>query len=95
MKTHRIMFTSALMVALLACNAQTAKVVAKSAIDVGLASCIADHADIVDEPALREVCKWTDELAPTVKELLSARKSGLAKVAKAGACAPAPAGSAK
>lgn len=77
------------------CNAQTAKVVAKSAIDIGLATCIAEHADISDEAALREVCKWTDEFAPLVKELLSARKAGLARATKMGTCAPAPAGSAK
>lgn len=64
-----------------------AKQVAKSVIDIGLALCIANHADVMDEKALRDICRWTDELAPVVKDLLSARKAGLEKASKAGACA--------
>jgi hypothetical protein len=75
------------------CNAQTAKVVAKSAIDIGLASCIELYPEIQDEGALKELCRWTDEMAPLVKELLSARRMGHARASKMGApvCTPAPA----
>ena len=55
------------------------KEIAKSAIDVALAACVSEHADLQDEEELREVCKWTDEMAPYVKELLSARAKGLSK----------------
>jgi len=73
------------------CSPGAARQIVKSAIDITLASCIAEHADISDEPALREVCRWTDDLAPLVKELLSARAKGLSK-SRGAACAP---GSAK
>ena len=62
---------------------------ARTAIDVGLAACLAERADIEDEVALREVCKWADDLAPIVKDLLAARRKGLAAAAKKGACPPA------
>ena len=54
------------------------KQIAKGAIDVALAACIAEHPDD-DEAALKEACKWADELAPLVKDLLSARQKGMAK----------------
>lgn len=60
---------------------------ARTAIDVAIAACIAEHADIQDEAELREVCKWTEELGPIVRDLLAARKRGLAKM-KAASCAP-------
>jgi hypothetical protein len=69
------------------CNPATIKTIARSAIDVTLAACIAEHADIEDEPALKEICKWTDDLAPLVQELIASRKKGMAKAsAKMGAC---------
>ena len=43
----------------------------------------------MDEGALREVCKWGDDLAPIVKDLIAAQKKGLKKAAKMGACAGA------
>jgi len=67
------------------CN-PTGRAIAKSVIDIVLATCIAENADIVDEPALREVCHWTDEMTPTVKDLLAARRKGVAKAAAA--CGP-------
>ena len=67
-----------------------AKQIAKSAIDVALAACIQEHPD-ADEPELKELCKWTDDLAPLVKELLSAR-SKAAKRMGAKACVTAPSG---
>lgn len=72
------------------CSPALNRQVAKSAIDVALAACISEHADVQDEPALREICKWTDELAPLVKDLLSARQKGLAAASRKGACGPAP-----
>lgn len=71
-----------ILVAALACSPIVGKTIAKSAIDVALAACIAEQADVQDEPALREICYWTDELAPLVKELLAARTRGLAAFSK-------------
>lgn len=68
----------AMILGVTACSLFTTKQLLKSVIDVGLATCIAEHADIQEEAALREVCRWTDELAPIVKDLLSARSKGLA-----------------
>ena len=76
-----------LLAAVLSCGLAP-KQIAKTVIDVGLAACIAEHAEVEDEAALKELCKWTDELAPLVKDLLSARKRGLQAAAKRGACGP-------
>jgi len=62
------------------------RAIAHSAIDVLLATCISEHADIEDEAALKEICKWTPEVEPEVRKLIAARKAGIAKAAKAGAC---------
>ena len=72
--------------ALPSCSPLVTKQIAKGAIDVAVAACISENADIADEPALREVCKWTDDMAPLVKDLLSARSRGLGKARAA--CAP-------
>jgi len=85
MKKLRLLLVLPLLVLLPSCL--TGKQIAKSVIDIALATCIAENADISDEAALREVCRWTDELAPTVKDLLSARRKGVAKAAAA--CGPA------
>jgi len=74
------------------CSPAIQKEITKTAIDVGLAECLARSADIQDTKALREICKWADELAPVVENLLAARKEGLAKASKAGACGPSPGG---
>lgn len=77
----------------MACSPALDKQLVKSAIDVGLATCIADNADIQEEAALKEICKWGDELAPIVKDLLGARSKGLAKAAAKSApkpCLPIP-----
>lgn len=70
------------------CNAFQ-KQIARSVIDVGLAACLAEHADVDDESALREICKWADDIAPLVKDLLLARRRGMAKARMAAqACGP-------
>ena len=71
------------------CSPAVGRQIAKNAIDVGLAACIAENPD-ADEPALKEICKWADELAPLVKDLLSARQKGAVKhSAKMSAANPA------
>lgn len=70
------------------CSATMTKQIVKSVIDVALAACVAEHTEIQDEPALRETCKYADELAPAVKEILSSRSKGMAKLAKAGPSCP-------
>ena len=67
-------------------SACTPKQAVRTAIDVAIAACIAEHADIEDEAELKKVCQWAEELGPVIKDLLAARKKGMAK--KMGACAP-------
>jgi len=62
------------------------KTIAKGAIDVAVAACIAEFSDVDDESTLKDVCKITDDAAPYIKELLSARSKGLAKKASALKC---------
>lgn len=62
--------------------------IAKTVIDAGLAACLNDNLDVSDEAALREICKWTEDVGPIVRDLLAARKRGMAKASKAGACGP-------
>jgi hypothetical protein len=57
------------------------KSTAKTVIDVALATCIEDHPEIMSEPELAKVCEYTQEYGPIVRDLLSARKRGLARVA--------------
>lgn len=87
---------SFVVLAQLACSPGLNKTVAKGAIDVALAACIAEHPDD-DEAALKEACKWADELAPLVKELIGARSKGIAKhdSSKKAACAQPPADAGK
>lgn len=73
-----------------ACSPALDKAIAKSAIDAALAGCIAENPG-EDESALKEICKWTDELAPLVKELIGKQKKGLVKHDAAKVSAPAPA----
>lgn len=69
------------------CSPSLTKTIVRSVIDVALATCISEHADVSDEAALRGICQWTDELAPTVKDLLAARSKGLGKAkAATGPC---------
>lgn len=56
------------------------KSVVKSVIDVALAACIAEHPEITDESAMRKVCPYVEEVAPHVREILGARKRGLARM---------------
>ncbi len=64
----------------------------KTAIDVALAACLAEHADIDDESELRKICQWADDVWPLVRDLLAARRRGLAKAralaSDGGACSP-------
>ena len=69
-------------------GACTPRQAARTAIDLALAACIAEHAEIQDEKELKAICQWADELAPIVKDLLAARKKGLQRASKAGACGP-------
>lgn len=73
-----------------ACTPQMRKDIAHSAIDILLASCIAEHPDS-SEPELKAVCKYTDENAQMVKDLIAAQKRGSAKMGAA-KCASAPDG---
>jgi hypothetical protein len=88
MKNHVAMFVLGVAMIIWGCG-PVARQVAKGAIDAGLAGCIAENPDAT-EPELKEICKWADELAPLVKDLLSARQKGAAKhAAKMSAANPA------
>jgi len=59
------------------CNACAfGKAVARTAIDTFVATCIAEHPEIQDEGMMRDVCKYAPDVAPIVKDLLSARQRG-------------------
>jgi len=54
---------------------------AKTVIDVAIATCVAEHPEINDEKTMRETCQYLEEYGPLVRDLLGARKRGLARVA--------------
>jgi len=83
-------FFSACLMPVAACTPQMRKDIAHTAIDILLASCIAEHPDS-SEPELKAICKYTDENAQMVKDLIAAQKRGSAK-ASAAKCASAPDG---
>lgn len=56
------------------------KPIAKTVIDAVVATCVSEHPEINDEPAMREVCKYAPDVAPIVKDMIGARKRGLARV---------------
>lgn len=64
------------------------KPVARTVIDASIAACIAEHADVEDEPTLQSLCKWTEDLGPIIRDLLAARRRGLARAHQAGVCGP-------
>lgn len=65
-----------------ACSPAINKQIAKSVIDIALAACIAENPGN-DMETLKALCHYTDELAPTVKDILEAQKKGSLKLAAA------------
>jgi hypothetical protein len=85
-KVWVLVFATVMLAPSSACSPSINKAVASGLIDVAVAACIAKYTDIEDEAALKAVCHWTEEMAPYVQELLSARKAGLVKKAGAVKC---------
>lgn len=66
---------------LLAVACASWKETARTVVDVSIATCVAEHPEITDETEMRTVCKYVEAFGPIVRDLLSARKRGLARVA--------------
>lgn len=60
------------------CSATADKVLVKSVVDLAIAECVAENPG-KDEPTLREICRYADELAPTVVDLIMAQQRGVMK----------------
>lgn len=67
---------------IVACTPAARRDVAHAVIDVALATCVAEHPGN-DEPTLRDICRYAEDLAPVVRELLAAQKRGAMKSASA------------
>lgn len=70
---------------IVACTPAARRDVAHAVIDIALATCVAEHPGN-DEPTLRDICRYAEDLAPVVRELLAAQKRGALKSGAAAAC---------
>ncbi len=74
--------------ALAGCTAFPAQAVT-DVVSLALARCVAE-AEATDEATLAKACKVSEDMMPILHELLASKKTGMARAARAGACAPGP-----
>ena len=86
-----VMALCALFLVYSACTPRMTKDIAHAAIDLALAACVAENPG-KEEPELRSICHYADDLAPVVHELIGAQKKGMSKAGASAECGKADAG---